>query len=228
MRLDKYLANNTALSRKQVRMAIKEGRVQVGGESAVAPSDHIEPDASVKLDGETVTEQGPGYFMMNKEEGWICSHSSEHYPSVYECFDRPAESLHVAGRLDVDTTGLLLVTGDGQWSHRISSPAHRCPKVYRVWLAELVSEKMIAKLENGVFLETDGIRTRPAQVEKISDDEILLTITEGKYHQVKRMMEAVGNKVDKLHREKIGGLLLDDSLQPGEWRELREEEIGLF
>lgn len=228
MRLDKYLANNTDLSRKQVRVAIKKGRVTIGEQEATDPSDHISPGEPVTLDGELVLEQGPGYFMMNKAEGWICSHGNELYPSVYDCFDRPADSLHVAGRLDVDTTGLLLVTGDGQWSHRISSPAHLCPKVYRVWLAEFVTEKMIAKLEKGVFLEADGVRTKPAKVEQVAEDEILLTITEGKYHQVKRMMEVVGNTVDRLHREQIGELALDEGLQPGEWRELSEDEVALF
>jgi 16S rRNA pseudouridine516 synthase len=228
MRLDKYLANNTDLSRKQVRVAIKKGRVELENELAEDPSAHISPEVCVKLDGEPVVELGLGYFMMNKAEGWICSHGNEQYPSVYECFDRPAESLHVAGRLDVDTTGLLLVTGDGQWSHRISSPAHHCPKVYRVWLAEFITERMISKLEKGVFLEVEGIRTKPAKVDKVDEDEVLLTITEGKYHQVKRMMEAVGNSVDRLHREQIGDLQLDESLLPGEWRELREDEVGLF
>lgn len=228
MRLDKYLANNTDLSRKQVRIAIKKGRVELADDLAIDPSVHIGSEVCVKLDGEPVVEQGPGYFMMNKAEGWICSHGNESYPSVYGCFDRPAESLHVAGRLDVDTTGLLLVTGDGQWSHRISSPTHHCPKVYRVWLAEFVTEKMISKLEKGVFLEAEGVRTKPAKVDVVADDEILLTITEGKYHQVKRMMESVGNSVDRLHREQIGDLMLDQDLQPGEWRELSEEEVGLF
>jgi len=228
MRLDKYLANNTELSRKQVRVAIKKGRVELGNNLAEDPSTHISPEICVNLDGEPVVEQGLGYFMMNKAEGWICSHGKEQYPSVYECFDRPADSLHVAGRLDVDTTGLLLVTGDGQWSHRITSPAHHCPKVYRAWLAEFITEKMIFKLEKGVFLEAEGIRTKPAKVDKIDEDEVLLTITEGKYHQVKRMMEAVGNSVARLHREKIGELPLDENLLPGEWRELSEEEVGLF
>lgn len=228
MRLDKFLANNTDLSRREVRIAVKKGRVIIGDSPAASPAQHIEPGVRVSLDGQDIEERGLGYYMMNKPEGWICSHSSEHYPSVYEGFDRPAESLHVAGRLDVDTTGLLLVTGDGQWSHRISSPSHHCPKVYRVWLEEFITEKMITKLEKGVFLEVDGVRTKPAKVHKIAEDEILLTITEGKYHQVKRMMEAVGNRVDRLHREQIGGLSLDQALQPGEWRELRSEEVELF
>ena len=228
MRLDKYLSNNTDLSRREVRIAVKQGRVEIDGLIATSPADHVSPDSRIALDGGEVEVMGPGYFMLNKADGWICSHSSELYPSVYECFDRPAETLHVAGRLDVDTTGLLLVTGDGQWSHRISSPAHDCAKVYRVWLAEFVTEKMIAKLEKGVFLEAEAVRTKPAKVERVAEDEILLTITEGKYHQVKRMLDAVGNHVDRLHREQIGPLRLDENLQPGDWRELRGEEIALF
>jgi 16S rRNA pseudouridine516 synthase len=166
--------------------------------------------------------------MLNKPEGCVCSHADEHYPSVFDLFEALHQPLHVAGRLDVDTTGLVLVTGDGQWSHRITSPAHSCRKRYRVWLEEVITDKMIERLEKGVFLLPEKQRTRPAQVEKVADDEIVLTITEGRYHQVKRMLEVVENRVERLHREQIGDLKLDSALAPGEWRELTEAEIGLF
>ncbi len=228
VRLDKYLANNSTLSRKEVRIAVKTGRVLVDGEPASSFSQHIEDASEVLLDGAPVEIQGPGYFMMNKAAGWICSHSSDLYPSVYACFDRPAESLHVAGRLDVDTTGLILVTGDGQWSHRITSPARHCEKIYRVGLAEFITPRMTERLEKGVFLSPEKVRTRPARVEVIRPDEIRLTITEGRYHQVKRMLEAVENKVEWLHREQVGELKLDPDLAPGEWRALQNNEIALF
>jgi 16S rRNA pseudouridine516 synthase len=139
--------------------------------------------------------------------------------------DELAGRLHPVGRLDLGTTGLLLLTSDGQWSHRITSPRHHCSKTYRVTLAEPLSDEAQRQLETGLQLRNDNNTTRPASVERLSDGVIDLTITEGRYHQVKRMVAAIGNHVDALHRHRIGSLALDDSLAPGEFRHLTDTEI---
>lgn len=135
------------------------------------------------------------------------------------------QDLHFAGRLDVDTTGLVLITDDGQWSHRITSPKHKCDKTYRVWLADPVTDDYARQLQEGVQLRSERELTLPAQMETVGEKEVLLTIHEGKYHQVKRMFAALGNKVVALHRERVGDIILDEALDPGEYRYLTEQEI---
>lgn len=129
------------------------------------------------------------------------------------------------GRLDIDTTGLVLLTDDGQWSHRITSPRHHCEKTYHVTLESPVSSEITEKFAQGIELRGDKEQTRPAVMEIITPTEVLLTISEGRYHQVKRMFAAMGNHVVALHRRQIGEIVLDESLEPGEYRELSREEI---
>jgi 16S rRNA pseudouridine516 synthase len=149
---------------------------------------------------------------------------------VFVLLDEPnIDKLHTVGRLDLDTTGLLLITDDGQWSHKISSPKHECAKTYRAWLADPVADSAIALFAEGVLLRGEKTPTKPAQLEIVSPTECLLTIHEGRYHQVKRMFAAIGNKVEKLHREKIGDFVLDsDTLAEGEYRPLTPAEAAAF
>ena len=156
-----------------------------------------------------------------------------------EAIDNKAFDLHIAGRLDADTTGLVLITDDGRWSHNVISPKKECQKIYRVWLRNPIpaekSTALIEQFKQGIQLQGESSLTRPAVLELIADSdiankessEVLLTITEGKYHQVKRMFAAVGNRVIGLHREQIGGVELGD-LAPGEWRSLTAKEVALF
>ncbi|MCK5887318.1 MAG: pseudouridine synthase, partial [Alcanivorax sp.] len=140
----------------------------------------------------------------------------------------PAElrqDLHPAGRLDRDTTGLVLLTSDGQWSHRLTSPNHHCDKRYRVTCADPVSDADLQALRDGILLRGEDSPTLPARAERLTADQLLLTIREGRYHQVKRMLAARGNKVVALHREQIGEIALDAALAPGEFRSLSEEEV---
>ena len=145
-----------------------------------------------------------------------------HLIDVDKAFD-----LHIAGRLDADTTGLVLITDDGRWSHNIITPNKECQKVYRVQLSRPIKDEIIETFKIGVQLQGEDGLTKPAILEIISDKEVLLTITEGKYHQVKRMFAAVGNRVIGLHREQIGDVKLD-SLALGEWRYLNEKEVESF
>jgi len=134
--------------------------------------------------------------------------------------------LHAAGRLDIDTTGLVLLTDDGQWSHRITSPRHHCEKTYRVTLESPISDDTAAQFTAGVQLHNEKSLTKPAQLEVITPTDVRLTLSEGRYHQVKRMFAAVGNRVIELHRERIGDIVLDEDLEPGEYRALTEDEIA--
>ena len=134
--------------------------------------------------------------------------------------------LRIVGRLDRDTTGLLLLTTDGQWAHRLMSPRHHCAKRYRVTTAEPLDDTQLTRLRDGVVLHDDPAPTRPAEARALSDTELLLTISEGRYHQVKRMLAAVGNRVVALHREAVGHIELDPDLPAGAWRPLTDAEIG--
>jgi len=138
------------------------------------------------------------------------------------------QPLKVVGRLDKDTTGLLLLTTDGQWLHRITSPKSVCQKRYRMTLAEPIDDHALKQLEEGVMLNGEQVPTLPAKAQRIAEAEIFLTIQEGKYHQVKRMLAAVGNRFETLHRDQIGSLVLDEGLQPGEFRELTKDEVAYF
>lgn len=230
MRLDKFIAENTGLTRSQAGKALKSalvtvnGRVEKNGALKVSKADEI------RYDGERLVWVETGqYFMLHKPQGYICSHDDGEYPNVFQFFDYPLMTkLHTAGRLDADTTGLVFLTDDGRWSHRITSPKHHCEKTYLVTLADPVEDFYAEKLTEGILLRGEREPCLPARLETIDDYNVNLTISEGRYHQVKRMFAALGNKVEALHRWRIGNVVLDESLEEGEFRPLTEREIGSF
>lgn len=226
MRLDYFLAHATGLTRKQVKQLISSGAVTVDG-TARPKAGLLLRGETVWLHGETVQLPGEQYLMLHKPAGVVCSTDDPQHPSVLTLLP-PAlrRTLRIVGRLDIDTTGLLLLTTDGQWSHRITSPRSHCPKRYRAVLADPLDEHALQRLREGLVLRDDPTPTRPAQAQLLDAQTLLLTLTEGRYHQVKRMLAAVGNRVLALHREAIGDIELDASLQPGEWRALTAEEQG--
>ncbi len=227
MRLDRFISHATTLSRAQAQRAIRNGAIRVDGAVTRDPSHHLASEATVTLDGQPLTLSGPRYFMLNKPQGYICATEDGAHPTVLDLLHETSPAgLHSAGRLDIDTTGLVLISDDGQWSHRVTSPRSECTKRYRVTLAEDLDESVEQRFAEGVLLKGEEKKTRPAQLEIISPREVVMTIHEGKYHQVKRMFAAVGNHVIALHRESIGTIHLDESLKPGEYRPLSEEEIS--
>ncbi|EGW53971.1 16S rRNA pseudouridine(516) synthase RsuA [Candidatus Endoriftia persephonae] len=230
MRLDRYLSNVTTLTRSQAQKAICGGRVSVDGEPQKQPSLNVMEAAAVSLDGGLVARHEPRYFMLHKPEGYVCSTEPELHPGVLDLLDEAtAMGLHFVGRLDIDTTGLLLITDDGAWSHRILAPARKCSKRYLVTLAESLSERDAERLRQGILLCSEARPTKPVQLQLVSSNSCRLTITEDRYHQVKRMFAALGNRVVVLHRERIGALQLDPDLSPGNYRALTEDEIsGIF
>ncbi|MDG2915467.1 16S rRNA pseudouridine(516) synthase RsuA [Bisgaard Taxon 10/6] len=227
MRLDKFIAEQTGLTRSQSARALRQGAVTVNGEAEKNGARKVSAQDEILFDGESLQWlEGFQYFMLNKPQGYVCSHDDGDYPTVYQFFDYPlAGKLHTAGRLDADTTGLVLLTDDGQWSHRVTSPKHHCEKTYLVTLADPVESNYQAACEQGILLRGEKEPTKPAKLEIIDDYNVNLTISEGRYHQVKRMFAALGNKVAALHRWRVGPVLLDDRLAEGEFRPLTRQEI---
>lgn len=230
MRLDKFIAENTGLTRSQAAKVLKSGEVTVNGKIEKSGAAKISQDDEVCYQGEHLNWMEEGqYFMLYKPQGYICSHDDGEYPTVFQFFDYPLMTkLHTAGRLDVDTTGLVLLTDDGKWSHRITSPKHHCEKTYLVTLADPVEDFYAEKLAEGILLRGEKDPTLPAQLEILDDYNVNLTISEGRYHQVKRMFAALGNKVEALHRWRIGDVVLDETLAEGEFRPLTQSEIESF
>lgn len=229
MRLDKFVCDCTGLTRSQAGKLIRQGEIQLNGTVCKQPAQQIKETDLVLLDDEPLQLTGPRYILLHKPAGYVCSTDDPDHNTVFVLLDEPnGDKLHTVGRLDLDTTGLLLITDDGQWSHKISSPKHECAKTYRAWLADPVEDSAIALFAEGVMLRGEKTPTKPAQLEIISPTECLLTIHEGRYHQVKRMFAALGNKVVQLHRERVGPLTLDASLAEGEYRHLTAEEVSLF
>jgi 16S rRNA pseudouridine516 synthase len=231
MRLDKFICKSTELTRTEAKKLLKMGDVRVNGEVIKNAATQVHENNSVTVNGEELTARTSRYIMMHKPVDTICSNVDEVYPSLLHHIDvDKAFDLHIAGRLDADTTGLVLVTDDGRWSHSIISPKKDCAKVYRVDLRnEITADKsaaLIEKFKTGLQLQGESQLTRPAKLNVLSEKQVLLTITEGKYHQVKRMFAAVGNKVVGLHRQQIGEISLDIAL--GEWRYLTVDEVNSF
>ncbi len=228
MRLDKFLCDALGATRKEATKIIKSGDVTVNDTVQKSGAVKVTDDCTVEWQGREIAKPGPRYIMLFKPEGFVCSHEDGFNHTAFVLLDEvKMDDLHFAGRLDVDTTGLVLITDDGKWSHRITSPKHKCDKTYRVWLADPIQDDYVAKFEQGIELRNEKDLTLPAQLEIVDreEKEVLLTIHEGKYHQVKRMFAALGNKVEHLHRERIGAIELDENLEPGEYRYLTQEEI---
>lgn len=229
-RLDKIVSSVCEVSRKDARTFIKKGRVSIDGTVIKDPAAHIDTDnCKISFDGEEKIYKKYIYVMLNKPAGILSASNDKTRETVVDLvksrFDR--DGLFPVGRLDKDTTGLLIVTDDGDYGHKVISPKSNIEKEYIAEVDKPISEDDIAILEQGVTL-IDGTVCRPAKVKIISGDRkmISIVITEGKYHEIKRMLGVVGAGVNKLHRERIGGLKLDSSLSTGDFREITPEEMS--
>lgn len=226
MRLDKFLCDALGVTRREATHLLKSKAVTVNDVIQKSGSLKVTEECVVEWQGNELNVHGPRYIMLYKPEGFVCSHEDGSNRTAFELLDEiKMDKLHFAGRLDVDTTGLVLMTDDGKWSHRITSPKHKCEKMYRVWLVEPVEADYVEKFKEGIQLKSEDGLTLPAHLEVRAEREVLLTIHEGKYHQVKRMFAALGNKVEGLHRERIGEIEMDESLELGEYRYLTQEEV---
>lgn len=234
-RLDKIIANLGYGTRKEVKQMAKKGMIEVDGEIVKDSSLNIDPEKSViKINGEEIFYRKYIYLLMNKPAGVISATYDNRDETVIDLLepDHQVFEPFPVGRLDKDTVGLLFLTNDGELNHRLISPKHHVDKVYFAKIDKEVNEDDIEKFKNGITLD-DGYKCKEAKLEilNILDDgtsEVNITIQEGKFHQVKRMFEAVGKSVIYLQRISFGGIELDLDLEEGEYRELTDSEIALL
>lgn len=208
---------------------LAEEQVKIDGRVEISGLTKIDRFTRVELAGEVLQSREALYLMLHKPAGYLSATADSEHPTVIELIDHPLRSeLHLAGRLDRASTGLLLLTNDGRWSKRVTEPQKEVPKVYRVTTLEKIAPETAEIFAQGIYFAYENLTTRPARLEILGEREATLTIHEGRYHQVKRMFHAVGNRVLSLHREQIGPLILDAGLSPGQSRSLRPDEISFF
>lgn len=230
MRLDQYIARMGGLSRKEAKKEVERGNVKVNGAVIRSPKAHIDPDQSdVRLNDTALSYEPYVYYMLNKPAGYVCSTDDPKDPTVLGLVDRKGRALFPAGRLDKDTEGFVLLTDDGAFAHRMLSPARHVDKTYLAIAAGVVTDEDIQAFREGIDIG-DDTPTRPARMERLDAGDgpvclVLLTLTEGRYHQIKRMMAAIGKPVVYLKRIAIGGVYLDTALAPGAYRHLTGEEV---
>ncbi len=231
-RLDKIISDTSGATRSQARAMIKAGRVCVNGKTEAAPDSKFPPEQiELFLDGNRINTQKYRYFVMNKPEGVVCATVDAQQKTVIEILPKELLPLGLfpVGRLDKDTTGLLILTNDGEAGHILTSPRHFVEKRYEAWLNENTTQEDCAAFESGITLR-DGTACRPAKLELDPEDSkhAFVTISQGIYHQVKRMFASQGKTVIKLKRLSIGGLCLDGDMEPGQVRELSSEQMKEF
>ena len=241
MQLQEILYTQGFGTRRVCAALVQQGFVTVEGAVVRDPSQDCPSNAAQPLEGMAFAVQGTpweyhekAYLMLHKPAGTECSQKPSTYPSIYTLLPSPlrlrpnkgaVQGVQAIGRLDQDTTGLLLLTDDGQFIHRMGSPKHHVPKVYEVTTKHPINDAQVAKLLAGVVLDDDPKPVRAAACEAVDALHMRLTLTEGKYHQVKRMLAAVGNRVEGLHRSRIGNLEISSDLAPGQWRWLTHDEV---
>ena len=229
MRLDRFLIRRGGHSCKEIKNLLASGHVTVDGHVETCGLCEISRFTHIALGGETLQDHAAIYFMLHKPAGFLSATTDPQHPTVMELISHSLRGeLHLAGRLDRASTGLLLLTNDGRWSRKVTEPEQEIPKTYRVTTRDPIASGTSARFTNGIYFAYEDLTTRPAHLEILTPHEALLTIYEGRYHQVKRMFHACGNQVLSLHRESIGPLLLDPQLAPGASRALTPAEISMF
>ncbi|AKI98242.1 hypothetical protein IX53_03915 [Kosmotoga pacifica] len=225
MRLDKFISRYGGISRRESKKLIRAGKVKVN--DIIVRNDDLKISVGDKvfLDGKELQPFGYVYIVLYKPVGYVSSRSSVDGESVFKFIMAPFnKELSIAGRLDKDAEGMLLLSNDGDFVHSVISPKNRIEKEYIVKVRDRIEEKFIKKMKEPVVLK-DGEILKAEHVENIGDDRLLIVLTEGKYHEIKRMVKACGNEVMRIKRIRVGGFRLPDELLPGEWRELKGFEI---
>lgn len=225
MRLDKYVSDAAALTRSESRNAIKKGRVAVSGEIVKNIAFQLQEESLVTLDGNEIIYKKYIYVMLNKPQGYVSATEDKHQKTVLDLLDSSFSryQLFPVGRLDIDTEGFLLLTNDGELAHNMLAPNKNVGKTYFLRLERNIADEEIEQFEKGV--DIGDCVTKPARAERVGENEIYLTITEGKFHQIKRMAKATGNEVVYLKRVSYGKFYLDETLNLGDYRLLSDEEV---
>ncbi|WLH11456.1 pseudouridine synthase [Pseudomonas hefeiensis] len=230
MRLDRFLSNLPRFNRQQVRLLLVERRVRIDGQIVSDPHAQVREFSRVEVDDQVLQAgRPPRYFMLHKPPGCVSATRDPQHPTVLDLLDEPdKDDLHIAGRLDFNTTGLMLITNDGSWSRRLTQPQTKLPKVYYVETEQPITAEYAVTFARGLYFAFENLTTQPAELLLLGPRSARLSIVEGRYHQVKRMFGHFDNKVLRLHRECMGPLLLDAELEPGQYRALSPEEIQLI
>ncbi len=229
MRLDRFLTRLGRHTCREIKTLLADGQVTVDGVVEINNLRRITRFSHIALAGETLQQHEAIYLMLHKPAGYLSATSDPQHPTVVDLIPHPLRAeLHLAGRLDRASTGLLLLTNDGKWSRRVTEPEREILKTYRVTTRDPISPATAVRFSEGIYFAYEDLTTRPAEIDILSPHHALVSIYEGRYHQVKRMFYACGNQILSLHRESIGQLLLDPLLAPGECRSLTLAEVHFF
>lgn len=227
MRIDRFMGLQLGINRRDVKLILAQKRITIDGVLAHDTQQVIDEFSHVAFDGQVLQANTPRYIMMNKPTGVVSATKDEQHQTVIDLLGSDEGSgLHIVGRLDLNSSGLLLLTNDSRWSRALMEPDNKVAKVYRVTLANPLTESYIAAFNDGMYFEYENITTRPAKLTIISEYVAEVTLVEGRYHQIKRMFGRFRNPVIALHRISIGKLLLDPELASGDSRLLRDEEVN--
>lgn len=225
-RLDRFLAKQTCHNKKSVRLLLAQKRVEVDGEVATCMEQIIDKFSVVSLDGKVLQQNTAIYLMLHKPVGVVCATKDEQHKTVIDLLQHPDKaSLHIVGRLDLNTSGLVLLTNDSRWSEALTLPENKIEKQYLVTLAKPITADYISAFADGMHFSYENIITKPAKLKIINEYQAEVALVEGKYHQIKRMFGRFRNPVAALHRYAIGHLHLDQALHEGESRLLTEKEV---
>lgn len=229
-RLDRFISEHCQINRKKVRLILAQKRVCVDGDLANDTAQIIDFFSHITIDGQVLQANEAHYIMLNKPIGVVCATKDDKHKTVIQllegCYEKDViASLHIVGRLDLNTSGLVLLTNDSRWSERLTSPAYKVSKSYRVTLANPLTTDYISAFNQGMYFDYEKITTLPAALRITSSHEAEVILTQGRYHQIKRMFGRFRNPVVALHRYSIGQLFLDDCLKPGESRSLKSSEV---
>ena len=232
-RIDRYISKQCSINRRDIKLMLAQGRIVINGRVIREITTIVEEFDHVVLDGKVLQDKTAVYIMLNKPIGVVSATKDELHKTVIDLLPDTvadsgikAEDLHMVGRLDLNTSGLLLLTNDSRWSRRLMSPEEKVEKVYQVTLQNELTEEYIAAFTEGMYFEFENITTQPAQLTILSPHLAEVVLTEGKYHQIKRMFGRFRNPVLALHRSKVGNLSLDNNVSAGQYRLLTSEEVS--
>ena len=224
-RLDRFIIKHSEYSLSDVRLLVAQKRIFVDGQAATSVQQKVTQFTQVQLDDQCLQNNQAIYILLNKPQGYVSATRDSQHPTVMDLIDHPRKaSLHIAGRLDLNTTGVVLLSNDGTWTRKMSLPESHLAKTYEVTVAQPLNDDYVRAFQQGIYFAYEDITTQPAQLEILTDFTARLTLTEGKYHQVKRMFGCFRNQVLALHRSSVGHICLGE-LMPGESRLLSPDEI---
>ncbi len=227
-RLDRFLSSQLKIPRKETKPLLAQGLVSIDGVVVDDAQHFVEEFSQVKFKDQVLQNKTPYYLMLHKPLGVVSATKDEQHSTLIDLLDVPFKNeLHIVGRLDINSTGLILLTNDGRWSRALMNPENKVSKSYQVKLEKPVSQKMVQAFLNGIYFKYEDITTKPAILKMLSEYVAEVTLSEGKYHQIKRMFGNFQNKVLEIHRFAIGKIVLDQNLNPGQSRLLSPTEITL-